>query len=83
MPDPAFLMPAKPILRPCGWCGKLQSAREDRKHFAVCPSRVTMHTDDGQTDQMSAKVKYIIVREEMSKAEFLSRYPAAKIGGED
>ena len=32
-------MPAKPILRPCGWCGKLQSAREDRKHFAVCLNR--------------------------------------------
>ena len=32
-------MPAKPIMRPCGWCGKPQSARDDRKHFALCPSR--------------------------------------------
>jgi len=32
-------MPAKQITRPCGWCKVPQSARDDRKHFAVCPKR--------------------------------------------
>ena len=33
------IMPSKQIMRPCGWCKVPQSARDDRKHFAVCPKR--------------------------------------------
>ena len=34
--------------RPCGWCGKLLTAVQDRTHFTNCPMRPAITSDEAE-----------------------------------
>lgn len=76
-------MANKRVMRPCGWCGVPQTARDDRKHFAVCEKR-------GQTsnqfvvDRLAGGVaQFDITMHYVNQAVAAERERCAKIADEE
>ena len=53
--------------RPCGWCGKLLTAVQDRAHFANCPLRPCGNHFDIEGGEQCPRCGKIVLRDQMGR----------------